>query len=214
MASRNHAVVVIESGFVRVEDLESRNGVFVNQERIESSVAIQHGDVVRVGSQEMKLIRRSGLGRAETLAGRPVTARLHAFGVLGSLAEKALALGRGDEAERIVGRQLENFLVRAESGEALKDEEFDKAVQYALKIGVLLKKGKWLDYIFRLYSAHERLMDAELVNGLYEVSSKLVGASRSHLRAYVASLQDAAGSYAPGERFVLKRIEGLEALLG
>lgn len=214
MASRNHALIVVEAGFVRVEDLESRNGVFVNHERIHSSVAIQHGDMVRVGSQEMKLLRRGGLGRAETLAGRPVTARLQAFGVLGSLAEKALALGRGDEAERIVGRQLEQFLQRAESGEALKDDEFDKAIHYAYKIGVLLKRGKWLDYIFRMYAAHERLMDAELVNRLYDVSSKMLGASRSHFRGYVESLQPHAGAYAPGERFVLKRIEGLEVLLG
>lgn len=214
MASRNHAAIVVEAGFARVEDLESRNGVFVNHERIAASSPIQHGDLVRVGSQEMKLIWRGGLGRAETLAGRPVTARLQAFGVLGSLADKAIALGRGDEAERIVGRQLEQFLDRAERGEMLKDDEFEKAVNYAYKIGVLLKKGKWLDYIFRIHGAQQRLMDGELVNGLYSVSGKMVGASRSHLRGYVDSLQELAPGFAPGERFVLKRIEGLEVLLG
>lgn len=213
MASRHHAAIFIEHGKVRVEDLQSRNGVFVNQERIGESSLIQHGDIVRVGSQEMKLIRRGGVGRAETLAQRPVTARLQAFGVLGSLADKALALGRGTEAERIVGRQLEQFLEKAEKGETLKDDEFEKAVQYAFRIGVLLKKGKWLDYLFRLYGAHERLMDAELVNELYEVTGKMPGATRNSLRGYIDALHEVSQSYAPGERFVLKRLEGLEALI-
>lgn len=213
MASRRHAQIIVNGDDVLVEDLQSRNGVYVNTERLTEPKSISHGDSVRIGGQEMVLIRRS-TGRAETLAQRPVTARLQAFGILGNLADKALALGRGDEAERIVGRQLENFLTKTEKGEALGDEEFEKAVSYAFKIGALTRKGKWLDYLFRIHAAEGRLMDGELVNELYSVSSKMSGATRNQLRSYVDSLQDAAMTFAPGERFVLKRIEGLEALLG
>jgi len=212
MASRNHAIVAVRDGAVVVEDLKSRNGVYVNEERIEGPVTLSHGDVIRVGGQEMTLIRRAAV-RAETLAQRPVTARLQAFGVLGSLADKAIALGRGDEAERILGRLLDGFLIKAEEGNALTDEEFEKASNYAYQIATLTKKGKWLDYVFRLHGAHERLMEGEMVNHLYDSIGKLNGATRTRLRDYVASLQEAATGYAPGEKFVLKRIEGLEALI-
>lgn len=212
LASRNHAQVLLLNEEVRVEDLESRNGVFVNEERINGSRLLAPGDQIRIGGQEISLIRRV-LQRTETLAQSPVTQRLQAFGVLGALAEKALAMGNGSEAERILGRQLEHLLERAEHQDELEGAVFEKACAYALKIATLTRKPKWLDYLFRLHASHEVLMNAELVNELYSLSRKISGASRAHLRAYLESLRGKAVSFSPGERFVLGRLEGLEALL-
>ncbi len=213
MASRNHAALFVENGKVRLEDLDSRNGVFVNKERVQSSLLLSHGDKIRIGSQEMTLIQRGGRERAETLVQKPVTARLQAFGVLGSLADKALALGHGDEAERILGRQLEQILKKSESGEPLDAEEFDKSVAYALKIGTLTKKGKWLDFLFRLHTAEQRLLDAEVVNELYSVAPKMSDVSVKQLRAYIEVMADKTSTFGPGEKFVFKRIEGLTSLV-
>lgn len=213
MASRNHAALIVTDGKVQLQDLQSRNGVFVNQERVEDARVLSNGDVIRIGAQQMTLIQRGGRGRAETLVQKPVTAKLQAFGVLGGLAQKALTLGHGEEAERILGRQLEQFLDKLEAGGQISDEEFERSVHYALKIGSLTKKGKWLDYIFRIHSARAQLMDAELVNELYSVSKKMLGSTPARLRSYLEVLSDNTASYGPGERFVLKRLEGLEALL-
>jgi hypothetical protein len=213
MASRNHAALQVENGRVRLEDLQSRNGVFVNKDRVQTSLLLNHGDTIRIGSQEMVVIQRGGRERAETLVQKPVTSRLQAFGVLGSLADKALALGHGDEAERILGRQLDQFVVKAEKGEALTTEEFEKCVGYGLKIGVLTRKGKWLDYLFRMHAAEQRLMDADLVNELYSATPKMNDATPGQLRNYLEALEDKAASFGPGERFVYKRIEGLSSLI-
>lgn len=213
MASRNHAALRVENGQVRLDDLESRNGVFVNKERVESSLLVNHGDKIRIGSQEMVLIKRGGRDRAETLVQKPVTARLQAFGVLGSLAEKALALGHGDEAERILGRQLEQILKKSESGGELDGEESEKSVHYAVKILTLTKKSKWLDYLFRLHAAQQKLMDSEVVNDLYSIVSKIPDANPGQLRPYLEILREQAPTFGPGEKFVYKRIEGLEGLL-
>lgn len=214
LASRNHAALIVEMDAVRVEDLQSRNGVFVNQIRIVESKRLNDGDRVQIGSQELTLVRRDRSANADTLMqSRPVTSRLQAFGLLGGLADKALGMGRSDEAERILGRLLEQFLAKAESGTPLTDEEFQRSSDYAVRIVTVGRNGKWLDYLFRLHAAQQRLMDGELVNELYSIAPKAHGASRSQLRAYLESLHARGGSLAPGQRFVLKRIEGLEAVL-
>lgn len=213
MASRNHAALRVENGQVRLEDLESRNGVFVNKERVTQPLLMNHGDTIRIGSQEMVLIKRGGRDRAETLVQKPVTARLQAFGVLGSLADKALALGHGEEAERILGRQLEQILQKSERGESLEGDEFEKSTKYALKMCGLMKRSKWLDYLFRLHASEQKLMDSEVVNELYSVVSKIPEANPAQLRPYLEILREQAPTYGPGEKFVYKRIEGLEGLL-
>lgn len=55
--SARHARVEIDGDAARVVDLDSRNGTFVNGERIVKSRPVQLGDVVRVGATELKLTR-------------------------------------------------------------------------------------------------------------------------------------------------------------
>jgi pSer/pThr/pTyr-binding forkhead associated (FHA) protein len=52
--SRSHAVVRRQSGAVWVEDLGSTGGTFVNGEQIQSAHAINHGDIVRFGTVEVR----------------------------------------------------------------------------------------------------------------------------------------------------------------
>jgi pSer/pThr/pTyr-binding forkhead associated (FHA) protein len=54
-ASRVHAVIDVEPAFVTLRDLESRNGTFVNDIRIESQV-LAEGDIIRLGSYEMRFV--------------------------------------------------------------------------------------------------------------------------------------------------------------
>ena len=55
--SSRHARVEIRGATARVVDLDSRNGTFLNGERIVNSQAIGLGDVVRIGATELKLTR-------------------------------------------------------------------------------------------------------------------------------------------------------------
>jgi len=55
--SARHARVEIDGTGGRVVDLSSRNGTFVNGERVVNSRSIGIGDVVRVGATELKLTR-------------------------------------------------------------------------------------------------------------------------------------------------------------
>jgi len=55
--SSRHARVEIEDSTARVIDLDSRNGTFLNGERIVCARQLELGDVVRVGATELKLTR-------------------------------------------------------------------------------------------------------------------------------------------------------------
>ncbi len=56
--SRQHAAVVFEQGNVRIEDLNSLNGTWVNGVRIHPGQwkQLKPGDVVQVGTVQMKLV--------------------------------------------------------------------------------------------------------------------------------------------------------------
>ena len=57
--SRRHARVWCENdGQLRIEDLGSANGTFVNDERIDTPRALEPGDVVRVGKTVMQVMDR------------------------------------------------------------------------------------------------------------------------------------------------------------
>jgi len=55
--SRKHAVLVQSGGELKIEDLGSLNGTFVNRRRIESSV-LEDDDEVQIGKYRMTFLRR------------------------------------------------------------------------------------------------------------------------------------------------------------
>ena len=63
--SRQHAVLVVEPGVVRLKDLGSSNGTFVNGKRVEGSTGLSDGDKIVVGEAELVIRILAPLGPAE-----------------------------------------------------------------------------------------------------------------------------------------------------
>src|ERR1700759_267945 len=55
LVSRRHALLVVQQNGVFLEDLGSRNGVFVNGSKIDKVLRLKDGDVIKIGGQEMTL---------------------------------------------------------------------------------------------------------------------------------------------------------------
>ncbi len=53
LVSREHARLELHGGKVRVHDLDSRNGTFVNGQKVIRPVALNHGDVLKISFFEM-----------------------------------------------------------------------------------------------------------------------------------------------------------------
>ena len=70
LVSRNHATLSVSAESVVVADLNSRNGVRVNGDRIETKRTLVHGDRISIGSQDMVVMSRREFA-ADTLIQPP-----------------------------------------------------------------------------------------------------------------------------------------------
>ena len=213
LVSRNHAALRVVSGAVSIEDLGSRNGVKVNGDRIVGKRDLSHGDRVNIGKQEMVFVIRSDK-KEDTLTQGPSTRRLASFEVLGELAEKAIALGRADEAERLVGKPLLEFLMHVKEGHDPSIALVEQAATYAVKLAAITKKSEWTNYVFQLHASTGTLCPAPVVDGLYEVLPKVKVLDLDPLREYVAQMRRKGSRFGPNERFLLSRLEGLSRVAG
>jgi pSer/pThr/pTyr-binding forkhead associated (FHA) protein len=79
LVSRHHCVFKMDEYTVRVRDLGSTNGTFVNGERLRGEVMLNTGDKVRVGTLEFEVAIGEGAGEAEhataTFEGEPDTSQ-------------------------------------------------------------------------------------------------------------------------------------------
>jgi FHA domain len=236
LVSRRHARFAVASKIASVEDFGSVNGVYVNGERIAGQRALRDGDRVQIGKQDFTLRSATKVVKvetaterfsAETLHGKTLpgavregervreelTRRTDALDLLCGVVDKVLALGRGDEAEKLLGTALGNMLKQAESGAPLPPASAARAASYALRIAEATGRARWLDYCFDLYAAQSRPLPSDVVDQLYVVLRKINGVGLAGFRAYLEKLRLAAPSFSPTDRFVLQRIEGLERLI-
>jgi hypothetical protein len=209
LVSRFHAALTVDGDEVLLEDLGSRNGVRLNGRRIERAEKLAHGDRLTIGTQEIALLSAKA-ARAETIARPGATeTRVQAFELLGSLADKALALGRGDEAERILGARLEQLLADARGTRAPKAELCERGALFALRLASTTGRARWFDYVIQLYAALRCACPVSVVDELYAVLPRVGQVELGSLRGYIASLRERSHA-GPAERFLVGRIEGLE----
>jgi hypothetical protein len=138
--------------------------------------------------------------------------RADAFNLLGGVAEKALAMGRADEAERLLASPLADVVEASRAGKRLSPWLVDMAARFASKLATATAKGAWADYVIELYDAQLRPCPAPVVDELYNAFRKVNAIDLGRLRGYVARLREKQASLGPAERFLLQRLEGLERL--
>ena len=213
MVSRQHVALVLATDVVTIEDLGSRNGVLVNEQRLIGSMPLTVGDRLLVGSSEFVLGTPKRDPGADTLVAAP-TLRLPAFGLIGMLGDKALALGRPDEAERLLGPHIEQLVADAEGGRRVDLPALERGSEYALKLAAATGNQHWVDCVFRAHRVLRRLFSALLVEELYTVSRKVRQPSWGEFRQYLKTIRELEGELGPADRFLLSRLEGLERSLG
>jgi pSer/pThr/pTyr-binding forkhead associated (FHA) protein len=246
LVSRRHAMLLVSKDGVTVEDLESRNGVVVNGQKITGRTPVKPGDKIVIGSQELVLqkgadksardtadIKRtlSAMAvppeiEAERRSGRPrgtsssppdgdepsIVRRADAFNLLGSVADKALAMGRAEEAERILTSAMQEVIDASRAGKRLSVDLVDQAARFAAKLATATGKGAWVDCTVELYRVQGRPCPAPVIDELYAAMRKVNAIDLAQLRGYVAALRAKQSTLGPAERFLVQRLEGLERL--
>ena len=123
--------------------------------------------------------------------------RVTAFKLLGGVAEKALAMGRVDEAERLLAGPLADVIEASRGGKPVSPWIVDIAARLAAKLATATTKGSWADYVIEVYYTQKRLCPAPVADEL-EYASRKVNAIDLYVSAYLAHLREkAATSPAP-----------------
>jgi len=223
LVSRKHAELIVTENTVELRDLGSRNGVNVNDEKISGTRVINYGDRITIGSQSIhiaqsqsdthKLHNTGAWNAVPTSADPPVTIKRKAFQLIGGVAQKALAMGKADEALRLM-EPLLDAVMQAANGKAEADECLaDQAGLFAAKLAMANDDATWVNYVFELYSLRRKPCPASTIDELHGVFRKVKGIDVAALRSYVAILRNESSKLGPADRFLLHRIEGLERLV-
>jgi hypothetical protein len=164
--------------------------------------------------RELRAVEPDDPGESTTIASSPFGVGgsgklVSGLAIIGSVADKALALGRAEEAERILSRSLNDVMSRAPKGE-VDAELAERAATYAVRLAAGTGRGAWIDYIFQLYTTLRALMPGRLVDELYAAVRKVKATDKSVLRAYTTRLKEISSGFGPSERFVQQRIESFE----
>jgi pSer/pThr/pTyr-binding forkhead associated (FHA) protein len=139
--------------------------------------------------------------------------RGEALRLLGGVADKALALGNPESAERLLRNGLEELLTDLKSGKEAAPESIDLAARFAARLASGTGKGSWGDYTIQLYALRGALPPASIVDELYVAARKMRGFDLNVFRMYLVEQRKRAADLTPTERFVLQRLDGLERLI-
>jgi hypothetical protein len=138
--------------------------------------------------------------------------RADQFKLLSGVAEKALAMGKAGEAERLLASALADVIEATRAGRPLPPTLVDQAAKFSAKLATATGKGGWADYVIELYAAQKRPCPAHVIDELYNAMRKVTAVDLHRLRNYVAMLRQNLPRYGPAERFLFQRLEGLERL--
>ncbi|HTQ06888.1 MAG TPA: FHA domain-containing protein [Polyangiaceae bacterium] len=213
LVSRHHAAIDVTDAGATLVDLDSRNGVRVNGKKLKGSRQLSLGDRVAIGSTDFVFAVWRPDPAVQTLTQVP-TLRMTAFGLFGMLADKAIALGRWDEAERLLGPQIEHLLSDVERGKKYDPANVERAAGYALRLAQATSNPAWMSAVLRFYSAMKQLCPSAMVDELYVAAHKVKQPNVAELRSYIAVVRDTAAELSPADRFLVNRLEGLERSLG
>jgi pSer/pThr/pTyr-binding forkhead associated (FHA) protein len=215
LVSRMHARIYVGAEGVRLEDLHSTNGVYVNGDRIRQTAALNVGDLAVIGTQELSFseigtdpapplssLPPSGAEpspaeppippapdtpRSLQKAAIPITARAEALDLLGTLARRLANEHKADQAPRMLGPHLRGILRGASSGLVVPDALAALASEYAIDLAHWTADSRWLDYVVELHLVTKRLMSSTVLAALQRAERWIGPMNRPLLEYYVNS---------------------------
>ena len=224
VVSRRHARIRVSLDGTTLEDMGSRNGLFLNGSPVRAPTPLARGDRIRIGDIEMTIICLTDeVGDTQDVMA-PVV-RLPApedGGVLEStqsstgsswllleVADKSLTMGRVDDAEWIVAKFAEDIDQRQRDGQRIPPDTMDRTTVLALKLALATSNADWLEWIFHLYRDAHRVLPGDAIEELHKVVRHLRYPASPALQGYVDMLRGLASGLKPADRFVLQRLEGV-----
>ncbi len=227
-ASRRHAALRVRDGSIEVEDLASRNGVWVDGARISGCARLAHGMVIAIGDARLVVLdsaSRQGQARTAQLLssaqgdrGRAVASDGSTFTgpSLGSLTlNAAAALRSGDTTELTSAiALLIDHLVRedARADPALTDA-LAASTEGALFLADAVRDGRWTARLFEANGKYFRVVDRETIHRINELARTGVRGGADACASYIARLRSRRTPLDATELHELRRLEAVRHAL-
>lgn len=208
-----------------MEDLGSINGLQVDSIRIVKRAVLKAGSRIQIADEVLELVElsfernrtRPEIRSAQTMA-HPLTQtvdapvettqrRTDAFGLLTSVVDKTLAMGRAADAERMLQSSLSEVMRDVVAKKQVPEALTQGAARYAVRLAFALGRGEWVNFAVELYAKLAKPLPMDVIDTLHGHRRRLHGVNINLLADYVDLL--ARGALSPTDRFALLRLQGL-----
>jgi hypothetical protein len=193
ISSRVHARFHVDDKFCEIEDLGSRNGTFVNGERIVGRRRVFDGDRIRIGRELMTMIESDTVDVADASAKlRQTLAPGEQAGMpelMGQLIDKALKFGKTRDAERYAAAlhgQLGTVKLAVDHPSARI------AIDCLVRVAEQSGNGTWLDKLFHLHADKRWVLELEVLDRIRASLDRIPRIPGNGLRTYEARLRELA----------------------
>jgi len=232
MVSRRHALVQVGAERTSIQDLGSVNGVYVNGQRLDRTPRpLSDGDRIVIGGEELvfNFVRPAyeDVSIQEiTVAGEDAidpsteeeedhyqpTHRVSSLDLLGPIADKALAMGRCEDAERLLGEHLGSILADARAGRRVLPNVLEKSSQYGVQLAQSTGKGGWFDFVINLNDALAAPLNDRLVVEMQVALARVDAVDGARLDRYVTTLRRLMPTFDSEQKRQVQRVEELTEL--
>ncbi len=278
LVSRVHAALDVSREGIWVEDLESRNGVWLNDHRITGRTRLTDRDRISIGSHDLVILElpdetigphcdfcaaplriemkfcpncaapTAGRRTAHRTLDAPTFPEIELrtlfaqdplspqprppsrepsahksaptseeeptrYTVLNRIADKAITLGRFDEAERVLTKSMEDLLASARASGALSSTRLIEGTNYALRLADGTKRDAWIDWVFEIHAATAQIMSLEQIDSLEHIVRKLPYPNAGPIRRCIVAVRARGAELSRTERFLLSRLEHIERIV-
>ncbi len=228
LISRRHASLDCSGDALVLTNLSSTNPARLNGAALLEPCTVRVGDHIEVGLNDLEICavgptrpraqpQYPSLEPTVRLILDDVAARgsrgAGDLATVAAVAQKCLALGHSREAEQILKPALSTLLTSTEMGEHPPSFDVGLAFELALSLAESTRSGGWVNYVFDLSTALGRPLPSLVVDRLYVLVPGTSGTSVASFRAHIARMHARKARLSAGERFTLRRTEGLGALL-
>ena len=213
--SRRHARINVRDEQVSIDDLGSMNGLYVNGVRLTGSQPLFDGDWLTAGAEELEMVIGDGVARRSATATQdefsPVpsssaaettrriseppdnaetTQKSRALEILASIADRALEMGRIEDAEDLLKTTLLDMAQESSLGHELEAESLEFTVRYALRLAHANGSGRWFDFTVDLLRGQRAPCTASVASDLRATMKRVTAVDVGRLSAYSRTLRE------------------------
>jgi pSer/pThr/pTyr-binding forkhead associated (FHA) protein len=192
LISRYHARFHVSPERVEIEDLGSRNGTYVNGERLDGKVTLQQADKVRIGREVITFVELDESSSEDEEQGDALRRTIGPGedskfpSLIGALVEKSLSMGKIKEAERYalaLTNQLTSAKVEVDHPTAMS------AISCLIALAEKGAGGIWIDRVFKLHVANRWVMQDPVLKRIRSALDRIPRVPGSGMSEYESTLR-------------------------